>query len=150
MKKRKERSEEPGEKEPENAGDLRSIVAGAKVAAAEEETQVRLRTSSTGNRSGHLGAPAVKPRPKSYAAPDARPRSDSKTERKLSSGESFDSEFIPPPPVLDTEEESRSGEETTRVSNTLWGSRDGTVVEHLPPTNVARVRFPDLASRLVG
>ena len=25
-------------------------------------------------------------------------------------------------------------------------SRDGTVVEHLPPTNVARVRFPDSAS----
>ena len=28
------------------------------------------------------------------------------------------------------------------------GSRDGAVVEHSPPTNVARVRFPD--SRRVG
>lgn len=136
MKKRKERSEEPGEKEPENAGELRSIVAGAKAAAAEEETQVRLRTSSTGNRTGHLGAPAVKPRPKSFAAPDARPRSDSKTERKLSSEESFDSEFIPPPPVLDTEEESRSGEESPRVSDAfcVWKFRQEAVKQPFSET----------------
>ena len=116
MKKRKERSEEKGEKEPENAGELRSIVADAKAVAAQEETEVRLRTASTGNKTGYLSAPATKPRPKSFAGPATRPRSDSRTERKSSSGVSFDSEFIPPPPLLDSDNQPGSGEGSPTVS----------------------------------
>lgn len=113
MQKRKERSEEPGEREPENAGELRGIVADAKAVAAKEETQVRLRTASTGNRTRQLSAPVVKSRPKSIAAPDTRRGSDDRTERKMSSGASFDEEFIPPPPLL--EDEPRS--DVVRVSD---------------------------------
>ena len=41
---------------------------------------------------------------------------------------------------------SELNECTALLSCGRAGSRDGAVVEHLPPTNVARVRFPDSVS----
>lgn len=117
MQKRKERSEEKSNEELGNAGELRSIVADAKAAAAQEEIEFRHRTSSVGKKTIQLGVPATKPRPKSFAGPETKPRKDSKAERKSSRGESFDAEFIPPPPVLDSEDEPRSGEGSPRVSD---------------------------------
>ena len=116
MQKRKEKSEEKANEEPENAGELRSIVADAKAVAAQEEIEFRRRTSSTGKKPAQLAAPAPAPRPKSFAGPETKPRKDSKAERKSSRGTSFDSEFIPPPPVLDYEDQPRSGEGSPRVS----------------------------------
>ena len=117
MEKRKQRSEEKGDKVPENTGELRSTVADAKAFAAQDVTEVigSRRKSSGGNKPVLLSAPAVKPRPKSFAGPETKPRSDSVTERKSSRGVSFDSEFIPPPPVLDAEDQPRRGEGSPRV-----------------------------------
>jgi len=117
MQKRKERSEEKTAEELENAGELRSIVADAKAAAAQEEIELRRRTSSAGKKAPQLGAPATKPRPKSFAGPETKPRKDSKAERKSSRGESFDAEFIPPPPMLESEDQPTSGEASPRVSD---------------------------------
>ena len=123
MQKRKEKSEEKANEEPENAGELRSIVADAKAVAAQEEIELRHRASSTGKKPVRLAAPAPKPRPKSFAGPDIKARKDSKTERKSSRGTSFESEFIPPPPVLDSEDQPRSDEGSPRVSDRVDGSQ---------------------------
>ena len=117
MKKRKERSEEKTAEELENAGELRSIVADAKAAAAQEEIEFRRRTSSAGKKIIQIVPPATKPRPKSFAGPEPKPRKDSKAERKSSQGESFDAEFIPPPPMLESEDQPTSGEASPRVSD---------------------------------
>lgn len=113
MQRRKERSEE--KEEPENAGELRNIVADAKAVAAIEETEFRQRTSSAGHKTNQLGAPPPKPRPKSFAGPEVRPRTNSKTDRKSSRDTSFETEFIPPPPLLDPEDQPRSDEGSPRV-----------------------------------
>lgn len=108
MKKRKERSEIVSESQLESVDELRTIVADAKAAAAQEENEVRLRKSSAGKATG------IKPpsRPKSYVGPPTKPRADSAIHRKVSGEASFDSaEFIPPPPVLDAEDQPRNGEE---------------------------------------
>lgn len=118
MKKRKERSEEKTAEGLENAGELRSIVADAKAAAAQEEIEFRRRTSSAGKKTViQIGPPATKPRPKSFAGPETKPRKDSKEERKSSQGESFDAEFIPPPPMLESEDQPTSGEANQSVSD---------------------------------
>lgn len=118
MKKRKERSEEKTAEELENAGELRSIVADAKAAAAQEEIEFRRRTSSAGKKTViQIGPPATKPRPKSFAGPETKPRKDSKEELKSSQGESFDAEFIPPPPMLESEDQPTSGEANQSVSD---------------------------------
>jgi len=117
MKKRKERSEEKATEELENAGELRSIVADAKAAAAQEEIEFRRRTSSAGKKATQLGAPPTKPRVKGFARPETKPPKDSEAERKSSEGESFDAEFIPPPPMLESEDQPTSGEESPRVSD---------------------------------
>ena len=122
MKKRKERSEEKTAEQLENAGELRSIVADAKAAAAQEEIEFRRRTSSGGKTIIHIGPPATKPRPKSFAGPETKPRKDSKAERKSSRGESFDSEFIPPPPMLESEDQPTSGEASPSVSDIVEDS----------------------------
>lgn len=126
MQKRKEKSEEKASEELQNAGELRNIVADAKAVAAQEELEFRRRTSSAGKKTVQLGVPAPKPRPKSFAAPETKPRKDSKTERKSSRGTSFDGEFIPPPPVLESEDQPRSAEGSPRVSDggvTGWPTR---------------------------
>ncbi|PFX30566.1 Epidermal growth factor receptor kinase substrate 8 [Stylophora pistillata] len=110
MQKRKERSEE--KEEPNNDGELRIIVADAKAAAAKEETEIRQRTSSTGKKTNKPGAPPPKPRPKSFAGPEVRPRTNTKTDQNTQQEASFDSEFIPPPPVLDAEDQPTSKEES--------------------------------------
>lgn len=115
MQKRKERSEVKATEELGNAGELRSIVADAKAAAAQEELEFRRRTSSTGKKIITIGAPATKPRPKSFAGPETKPRKDSEAERKSSGEESFNTEFIPPPPLLDSEDQPTSGEANSRV-----------------------------------
>ena len=108
MKKRKERSEIENETELGNVDELRTIVADAKAAAAQEEIEVRLRTTSIGKTA------ASKPphRPKSSTAPETKPRSSSATQRKVSGQSSFDSsEFIPPPPMLEVEDPTRNDKE---------------------------------------
>ena len=117
MQKRKERSEVKTAGELGNAGELRSIVADAKAAAAQEEIEFRRRTSSAGKKIIQIGVPATKPRPKSFAGPETKPRKDSNAERKSSRGESFDAEFIPPPPMLESEDQPTSGEASPRVSD---------------------------------
>lgn len=117
MQKRKERSEEKSAEELENAGELRSIVADAKAAAVQEEIEFRRRTSSAGKKPTQPGPPATKPRVKSFAGPATKP-----AERKSSEVESFDSEFIPPPPMLESEDQPTSGEESPRVSVTVEDS----------------------------
>ena len=128
MQKRKVRSEEKTStsEEPENAGELRTIVADAKAAAAQEEIESRRRTSSAGKRPVQLGVPAPKPRPKSFAGPEVKPRKDSNTERKSSQGTSFDGEFIPPPPVLDSEDQPRSAEGSPKVSDGVFKTKPTT------------------------
>ncbi|XP_078366164.1 epidermal growth factor receptor kinase substrate 8-like isoform X2 [Oculina patagonica] len=115
MQKRKEKSEEKASEELQNAGELRSIVADAKAVAAQEEIESRRRTSSAGKKTVQLGIPAPKPRPKSFAAPETKPRKDNKTERKSSRGTSFDGEFIPPPPMLESEDQPGSAEGSPRA-----------------------------------
>lgn len=126
MKRRKERSEEIGEKEPENSGELRVIVANAKAAAAKEEIEIVNGSSGPAQRkSSKLSAPApaVKPRPNSFAGTEVKPSADTGRERTSSYGrkvemtrqESFEKEFIPPPPVLDSEDQSNTGERSSRV-----------------------------------
>ena len=116
MKKRKERSEVESEVELENGGELRTIVTDAKLAAREE----RLRTSSVGKR------PATKPpsHPKSQGPPpETKPRPSRATQLKESSEGSFDStEFIPPPPVVEAEDEPRNddGERNQKVRDSLF------------------------------
>lgn len=113
MKRRKDRSEEIGEKEPENSGELRVIVADAKAAATKEETEI-INGSS---------APAVKPRPNSFARTEVKPSADTGKERtssferkgEMTRQESFEKEFIPPPPVLDSEDQSNTDERSSRV-----------------------------------
>lgn len=112
MQKRKERSEE--KEVPENDGELRVIVADAKAAAAKEETEIRQRTSSTGQKSKKPGAPPPKPRPKSFAEPEVKPRTNSQTDQSSPQEMSFDTEFIPPPPVLDAEDQPTNDEEGPR------------------------------------
>ena len=126
MKRRKERSEEIAEKEPENSGELRVIVADAKAAAAKEEIEIVNGSSGPAQRrSSKLSAPApaVKPRPNSFAGAEVNPSADTGRERTSSYGrklemtqqESFEKEFIPPPPVLDSEDQSNTDEGTSRV-----------------------------------
>lgn len=102
MKKRKERSEVESEVELENGGELRTIVADAKLAAREE----RLRTSSVGKK------PATKPTSHSKnqgPPPETKARPSRATQLKESSEGSFDStEFIPPPPVVEAEDKPRN------------------------------------------
>lgn len=124
MKRRKERSEEIGEKEPENSGELRVIVANAKAAAAKEEI-VNGSSEPAQRRSSKLSAPApaVKPRPNSFAGTEVKPSADTGRERTSSYGrkaemtrqETFEKEFIPPPPVLDSEDQLNTDEGTSRV-----------------------------------
>lgn len=114
MKKRKERATETGEKEPEISGELRAIVADAKLAAARVETEI---IHGSGYREKKLTAPATKPRNKSFAKPETKPRSDSRTDRKLSHGVSFEKEFVPPPPVLESENQATRDEGSPIVSN---------------------------------
>lgn len=124
MKRRKERSEEIGEKEPENSGELRVIVANAKAAAAKEEI-VNGSSEPAQRRSSKLSAPApaVKPRPNSFAGTEVKSSADTGRERTSSYGrkaemtrqETFEKEFIPPPPVLDSEDQLNTDEGTSRV-----------------------------------
>lgn len=123
MQKRKERSEE--KEVPENDGELRVIVADAKAAAAKEETKIRQRTSSTGQKSKKPGAPPPKPRPKSFAEPEVKPRKNSQTDQSSPQEMSFDTEFIPPPPVLDAEDQPTNDEEGPRVSDRCFGFSAG-------------------------
>lgn len=126
MKRRKERSEEIGEKEPENSGELRVIVADAKAAATKEETEIINGSSAPAQRrsSKHsTPAPAVKPRPNSFARTEVKPSADTGKERtssyerkgEMTRQESFEKEFIPPPPVLDSEDQSNTDERSSRV-----------------------------------
>ena len=127
MQKRKQRVEEETVRQSSNGGELRIIVAGAKAAAAKEEEETRLRKTSAGKKTGNvivLSPAAPKQRPKSYAAPETKVVTDNETEkrspspRKTSRGMSLsDSEFIPPPPVLDSEQEPRTHEGTSSVSD---------------------------------
>jgi len=128
MQKRKERSEVKATEDLGNAGELRSIVADAKAAAAQEELEFRRRTSSTGKKIITIGAPATKPRPKSFAGPETKPRKDSNAERKSSREESFNTEFIPPPPLLDSEDQPTSGEASSTVRDGV--DESGTNVKH--------------------
>ena len=112
MKKRKERSEVESEVELQNGGELRTIVADAKLE--------RLRTSSVGKR------PATKPpsHPKSQGPPpETKARPSRATQLKESSEGSFDStEFIPPPPVVEAEDKPRNddGEKNQKVRDSLF------------------------------